>query len=259
MILLSKSVHAQAGAQIAIHVTMSLSAYQPHWLKWTTRSMSHFPNDDECLYKAPPLGAPPGLPPPKWKPDPAAKAGCWVPWSGMSPGLRSPSLEGTGLEQMALAEERIVLKNESAEEADFSSGGDGQRDSGMRQLPAGFGFGFASSEELPDVKSSGAQPAQLPAEDTRGMGSQAWTVVGCILVEPAPSPSDQMRETMSNESAVDASANRRVLTPKARSLILQWLAPTNAAIKKIMNAERKSAREAIESSAGKLIEKSSAA
>ena len=144
----------------------------------------------------------------------------------MSPGLRSPSLEGTGLEQMALAEERIVLKNESAEEADFSSGGDGQRDSGMRQLPAGFGFGFASSEELPDVKSSGAQPAQLPAEDTRGMSSQAETVAECILVEPAPSPSDQMRETMSNESAVDASARRRVLTPKARSLILQWLAPT---------------------------------
>ena len=221
--------------------------------------MSHFPNDDECLYKAPSLGAPPGLPPPKWKPDPAAKAGCWAdpaarPWSGMSPGLRSPSLECTGLEL-----KRIVLKNGSAEEADFSSGGDGQRDSGMRQLPAGFGFGFASSEELPDVKSSGAPPAQLPAEDTRGMSSQAETVAECILVEPAPSPSDQMRETMSNESAVDASARRRVLTPKARSLILQWLAPTNAAIKKIMNAERKAAREAIESSAGKLNEKGSAA
>ena len=258
MILLSKSVHAQAGAQIAIHVTMSLSAYQLHWLKWTTRSMSHFANDDECLYKAPPLGAPPGLPPPKWKPDPAAKAGCWVPWSGMSPGLRSPSLEGTGLEQMALAEERIVLKNESAEEADVSSGGDGQRDSGMRQLPAGCGFGFASFEELPEVKSTGAQPAQLPAEDTRGMSSQAWTLAGCILVEPAPSPSDQMRETMSNESAVDASARRRVLIPKARSLILQWLAPTNAAVKKIMDAERKAAREAIASSAGKLNEKGNA-
>ena len=98
----------------------------------------------------------------------------------MSPGLRSPSLEGTGLEQMALAEERIVLKN------------------------------------------------------------------------------DQMRETMSNESAVDASARRRVLIPKARRLILQWLAPTDAEVKKILNAERKAAREAIQSSAGKLNEKGSA-
>ena len=50
MILLSNSVHAQAGAQIATHETLSLSACQPHWLKRTTRSMSHSPIDDECLY-----------------------------------------------------------------------------------------------------------------------------------------------------------------------------------------------------------------
>ena len=183
MILLSKSVHAQAGAQIAIHVTMSLSAYQPHWLKWTTRSMSHFPNDDECLYKALTFEPPPGLPPPPWEQDPAAKAGCWVPWSGMSPGLRSPSLECTDLEQMDLAEERIALKNESAAEADVSSGGNGQRDS----------------------------------------------------------------------------RRRRVLVPNARRLILQWLAPTDEDVKKILDAEKKAATEAIQSSAGKRNEKGSAA